>query len=392
MRSLWRPTCLTLMATLLAGPAGAEAYEIHAILPLTGGAAFIGQAVQQTMQVSEAMVSDAGGIRGRPVRFIYHDDQSTPQIAVQIANQVLATRPAVILGSSISANCNAMAPLMANGPVMYCLSPGVHPPAGSYVWSASVSSADYLNALLRYFRLKGWTRIAVITTIDSSGQDADRGIAEMLALPENRGMKLAQHAHFTPTDVNAAAQIELIKTASPQAIIVWATGASVATIFRGLIQAGVDVPLASSTSTMMYAQMKQYGAFLPKQLYFATPEWIANGDSRIAADKVVAAQQKQFFVHMEKAGVPLDAASETVWDASRLVVAALDKLGPAATAAQLRTYLAQLQGFEGVDGIYDFVATPQRGIDVKNTVVVRWNPNVKYWDVVSKPTGVPLAD
>ena len=45
-----------------------------------------------------------------------------------------------IIGSAIVAMCNAMAPLMQNGPVMYCFSPGIHPAKGSYVFS-SVSTA-----------------------------------------------------------------------------------------------------------------------------------------------------------------------------------------------------------------------------------------------------------
>jgi hypothetical protein len=42
---------------------------------------------------------------------------------------VLAEKPAVILGSGLLAMCAAIAPLMQNGPVDYCLSPSFHPNA-----------------------------------------------------------------------------------------------------------------------------------------------------------------------------------------------------------------------------------------------------------------------
>ncbi len=252
--------------------AGEAAYEIDTIVPLTGGAAFVGKSMQDTMQLSEKTLNKAGGIGGRPLHFVFHDDQSKPQVAVQLANAAVAKRPAVIFGSSITAMCNAMAPLVANGPVMYCLSPGVHPPAGSYMLTANVSSVDYLTALIRYFRLNGWVRIAVITTIDSSGQDADRGLDELARASENRDITFVERAHFDPTDVSVGAQIERIRAAKPQALIAWATGASIATAYRGLAQAGLDVPVAPSTSTMVQGQIRQYEAFLPRQLYFATTE------------------------------------------------------------------------------------------------------------------------
>src|SRR5258708_34393994 len=140
---------------------------------------------------------------------------------------------------------------------MSCLSPGVHPPAGSYMLTANVSSVDYLTALIRYFRLNGWVRIAVITTIDSSGQDADRGLDELARASENRDITFVERAHFDPTDVSVGAQIERIRAAKPQALIACATGASISTAYRGLAQSGLDVPVAPTTSTMVQGHITQ---------------------------------------------------------------------------------------------------------------------------------------
>src|SRR5579862_5215857 len=120
------------MAVAVLGAAGpASAYDINTILPLTGGASFLGKEEQQTLQLAEPMINKAGGIQGQLVHFIYYDDQSNPQIGVQLANRVIAAKPAVLLGSSLVSICSAMAPLMQNGPAMYCLSPGIHPPKDS---------------------------------------------------------------------------------------------------------------------------------------------------------------------------------------------------------------------------------------------------------------------
>ena len=175
---------------------------------------------------------------------MFYDDQTNPQTGVQLANHVIAAKPAVLLGSSLVAVCNAMAPLMQDGPAMYCFSPGIHPPAGSYVFTSSVSTLDLADAMIRYFRLKGWTRIALMTSADATGQDAEHGLDEVLARPENKDVTVVERAHFNITDVSVAAQIEHIKAANPQALIAWSTGTPIATVFKGIIQAGLDIPIA----------------------------------------------------------------------------------------------------------------------------------------------------
>jgi hypothetical protein len=73
-------------------PSSGTPYEINAILPLTGGAAFLGQAEGQTLQTLERFVNSKGGIQGRPIHIVIQDNQTSPQLEVQLANQVLAKR------------------------------------------------------------------------------------------------------------------------------------------------------------------------------------------------------------------------------------------------------------------------------------------------------------
>ncbi len=252
----------------------AENYDINVILSLTGPGAFLGKGEQQSLQFAEKAVNDAGGIQGRPLNFIFHDDQTNPQIAVQLATDVMAPKPAVILGSSLVATCRAMMPLMADGPVMYCFSPGIHPDAGSYVFTASVSTVDLADAAIRYFRMKGWKRFGLIFSTDASGQDAEKNIDALLQKPENKDIQVTSREHFNTTDVSVSAQIENIKAAKPQALIAWSTGAPIATVFRAIQQAGLDVPVATTDGNMTYAQMTQYKDFLPRQLYIPAAQWV----------------------------------------------------------------------------------------------------------------------
>ena len=392
MFGYWIAAALLLagLATAPRPAAAADPYEIHAILSLTGGASFLGKAEQQSIQLIEKWANANGGIRGRPLRFVFHDDQSSPQVAVQLASQVVALKPAVQIGPNLVAMCNAAGALMKDGPVMYCLSPGIHPPAGSYVFTSSVSTVDLSKALIRYFRLRGWTNIAVMTSTDASGQDAERGIKGNLALPENKDVKVVAQEHFAPTDVSVAAQIEKIKAAKPQAMIAWSTGSPAGTIFKAIAQAGLDIPVGTTDGNMTHAQMTQYAAFLPKQLYIPAAEWVMHG-SKTKREPAVEKAQALFEETFKAGGVEPDVASALAWDPTMVLIDALRKLGPTATATQVRDHLSKLKGYAGVDGIYDYQQVPQRCLDVNNAVVTLWNPAKKNWEPVSQPAGTPLG-
>jgi branched-chain amino acid transport system substrate-binding protein len=370
--------------------APANAYDINVILPLTGGASFLGKEEQKALQLAEPSINKAGGIHGQPLHFIFYDDQSNPQTGVQLTNRVVASKPAVILGSSLVAICNAMAPLMQNGPAMYCFSPGIHPPKGSYVFTSSISTLDLADALLRYFRLKGWTRVAFMTSADATGQDAERGLNEVAGRPENKDITVVERAHFNTTDVSVAAQIEHIKAANPQALIAWSTGTPIATVFKGIVQAGLDVPVGTTNGNMTYAQMTQYAAFLPKQLYIPAAEWVPH-EGMITLDPAVEQAQQQFFDIFKAANAKPDIAATLAWDPAMIVIDALRHLGADATPEKVRDYIANLKGFAGINGVYDFAKNPQRGLDVQGAIITLWSPTRQTWELVSKPTGIPLG-
>ncbi len=392
-RKLCRAIPLSLFAIFLLAFEGAgvpaRAYDINVILPLTGGASFLGKEEQKALQLAEPLLNTTGGIQGQPVHFEFYDDQSNPQTGVQLSNRVIGAKPAVVMGSSLVAVCNAMAPLMQDGPALYCFSPGIHPPAGSYVFTSSVSTLDLADAMIRYFRLKGWTRLAFMTSADATGQDAEHGLDEVVGRPENKDITVVERAHFNTTDVSVAAQIEHIKAANPQALIAWSTGTPIATVFKGIIQAGLDIPIGTTNGNMTYAQMNQYAAFLPKRLYIAAPEWVQH-DGVIKLDPAVEAAQARFFDAFKAANAKPDIAATLAWDPVMIVVDALQHLGPNASAQQVRDYIAALKGFAGINGIYDFTKIPQRGLDVQAAIVTLWSPTAQTWQLVSKPTGIPL--
>src|ERR1039458_10352248 len=57
--------CASLLGVFGANPP--VPYKINVILPLTGGAAFLGKGEQQTLQLLQSTVNKEGGISGQPL-------------------------------------------------------------------------------------------------------------------------------------------------------------------------------------------------------------------------------------------------------------------------------------------------------------------------------------
>lgn len=386
-----RSAALVALVALLvaAGPRaglGAEApYEIDALLGLTGSSAFVGQSQQKTLLGLEAYVNAQGGINGRPVHFAIRDNQTNPAVTVQLADAAIAQKAPVLLVSGLVTSCQAIAGLVKDGPVEYCLSPALYPAKDSFAFSSSVSTHDCLAAMLRYFRARGWKRIATITSTDATGQDADRNLADVLARPENKDVTLVDQEHFAPGDVGVSAQMAKIKAAAPQLLIAWTSGTPFGTVLRGIKDAGLDVPLATTNGNMTYAQMKQYAALLPKEVYFPGVAFLAGE----AANPAMKRLQDAYYAAMKQQGIPPDTPSGNAWDPALIVIDAVRHLGTSATADQIRRYILGLHGYSGIGGVYDFRTGNQRGLGENAILVVRWDPAKETWVAVSRFGGAP---
>jgi len=387
---------LALAAALLLAGSGAgasaandEPFVIDAFVSTTGPNSFNGKYTQEALQVFEGYANRTGGIRGRPIRFAFSDDQSNPQVAVQLLSLVKAKNPAVIIGSDAVAPCGAMAPLVSGGPVMFCTSPGLDAPRGSYAFAATSSVRALLGGCVRYLRLRGYTKLALITATDAMGEMSDRYAQDAFTLPENKALVMVAHERFNPSDINISAQIAHIKSAGPEAILAWATGPAFGNVLHGLSDAGVSVPVATSGGNGNPQQVKAYASYLPPELVLSglpqdlSAEQLGNTPIRHAIDEFRSA-------FAAAGATPSPGTSPYVWDPAAIVLSAFRALGTGATAAQMHDYIENLHGFVGMNGTYDFRIGDQHGLTVASLVVTRWDPAAGRFVAVTGLGGNPL--
>lgn len=385
MRFTFVAILCTLFAVQSAPTRAAEPFNIDVILSLTGYAGFIGAQHQLALKGLEEAVNRTGGIQGQPLHFTIVDDQSNPATATQLASQIIAKGAPIILGPSLTGDCEAVFPrIVENGPLTYCFSPALYPSAGTYAFASGPSTRDLNVAALRYFRLRGWKRVALLSTTDASGQDGEKQGLAGLALPENKSLELVANEHFGVADLSIAAQISRIAAAHPQAILAWVTGTPTGTALRGIHDNGLDVPVMLNAGDIVKKQIADYASFVPSTLLFPgllymTPE---------LASPAVRATQTQFIDAFSAQQAAATVPGAFGYEPARVAVEAFRHVGTRATAKQLRDYIESIKGFPSINGLMNFTDGSQRGSSASGVVIVRWDNQNQTFVPVSKPGGV----
>jgi branched-chain amino acid transport system substrate-binding protein len=386
-RTLAAVAAACVLSAALPEPArSAEPFEIPVMISQTGAAAFLGNEQRQSYTILQGFVNKSGGIRGRPLKFVFYNDQSSPQVGLQIVNELVAKGTTAFLGSSFAQVCAAVMPLVnKNGPVEYCLSPGVHPVAGSFVFASSVSTRDIVSVMFRFLRERGWKNVAFITSTDQTGQDFERAFDASLALRENAAFSAVAREHFAPNDIGVSAQMVRIKAAAPQAVFAWSVGSPFGTLLHGLNEAGLDVPVLSSNGNMVFAQLAQYASFMPAQMYFPGTTALVPGT---IGPGPIRAKQARFYKAFAAAGDPRpDNPNNTAWDPAMILIDAYRHLGTDASAAAIRDFIHGQHGWTGINGVYDYSDPEQRGLGASALVMYRYDAKTTLFTAVTRPGG-----
>lgn len=361
----------------------------HVLLSETGAGAFLGSRGATSLKAQAAYINSQGGINGHPIKLDLADNQSSPSTNVSLATSWISQGVHFIMNGSLVGVDSAVDALATpNGPFIYDLSPGVHPKAGSMIFSSDISTKSLITADLTWFKSKGYTKIAALTSTDGSGVDGLNQLKTVLAEPQFSSFKLLTSQTFNPSAVSVSTQLSVIKAANPQALVVWTTGAPFGTVVKGMSALGMsNLPTTTTAGNDPYAELHTLSKYLPKNLYIACgPQNIPL--SQLPAGPVKTQDSIFHKVITAAGGHPSDAYGLT-WDPMQLIVGALQKLGVNASAKQILNYMENLHNVAGIDGVYNTSVSNHRGLATKDLYVATWNGS--ELTAVSGPGGAPKA-
>lgn len=361
---------------------------LDVMLPMTGQAAFSGQAENQTLAAFEKYVNGTGGVRGQQIHFDVHDDQTSPPVALQLANAAIAQHVPVLFGSAVVATCaSAGAALAASGPVQFCFSPGYSPPKDSYSFATGATILALTRTILMYAKLRGFHRVAFLGSTDATGIASAAVNTELFKSPDLSALEEVADERVSTGDVSADAQMAKIKAAHPDVLWTSTSGTVFGTVVHAMSDVGLDVPVLTTTANASAAQLKPLTPILPRELYFnGVPFQL--GD--LLRDANLRRQGKAFADAFKAIGVEPTPLHTLSWDPLLITITAMRQYGPSMTAEQLKSYTLGLRHFPGLNGNYDFSSGDQHGLDSNAVVIVGWDRDKQEFFPASQLGGVPI--
>jgi branched-chain amino acid transport system substrate-binding protein len=369
-------------------PAQTKPYVIYVILSLTGNAASLGADEAAGFRAYEKVVNRTGGLFGQPLRFEIYDDQSNAATAVSLLGPILATKPVIVFGSTLAGQTQAMAALVKdNGPVLYGSTPNFNPEKNGYAFSAGCSTVYYSSAALRFYRMRGMTRVGAVANTDASGQNNLLGLDAAMAGADGKTMTIVDTERFGLTDIGISSQAARLKAAKPDVIFGFPNGTEFGTALHGFADSGIDLPVYTSAANFTPILLERLKSVLPSELTSTAFSFV---DRNRSASDPLRAPIEEFYAEMDVAHLQATVAHLFAWDPARIVVTQLRKLGPKATAAQLRDAILAQKHFPGIAGYYDFSSGDQHGLSQEALLVIKNDPKTPgKITVVSKPGGAP---
>lgn len=363
-------------------------YVIHAVLSKTGQGAFLGSREAKALTGLFDSVNSSGGIDGHQIKLDIKDNQSNPSTSVSIANNWVAKKVPFIFNGSIAAAAKAVDALAtSNGPLIYDLTPVNQAPAHSYIFNSGISYKLDLEAILNMVKSKGISKVAFLNTTDVSGASGWPVMKELIASSKYSGIKVVSHQTYDPTSVNATTQMSVIKSAKPQALIIWTTGAPIGTALHAQNSLGMSsLPVFTSAGNAVSGELHHLSSVLPAHIYFPVgPLYLSPSSLPSNLRSVVSGFQSM----VSKAGGTPNDGWGLAYASGLMLISALKKLGVNATAAQLKNYFQHLSNFPNVYGVMDLSPTDHNGISLNGVYMATWNGSA--FVKASGPGGVPLG-
>ena len=370
-----RTLLLALLALLwpLAPAAAQEPYRIGAIFSITGPGSSLGIPERDTALMLEAEINARGGVRGpdgtrHPLKLVIYDDASDETKAVLAAKKLIdEDRVAAIVGTTLSGTSLAILDTVqrAEVPLVSCAAAiKIVEPAAERKWVFKTPQSDHLivGVLVDYLKAKGLTRVGWLNVDYAFGQ---LGWLEFEQAATRGGLTIVANEKFGQKDVDMTAQLTRVKTAAPQAVIVWSIPPSASIATRNYADLGLRAPLLQSHGVGNKKFIDLAGAaangvrFPAGKLLVA--EQLADDDPQ---KRVLLAYARDFEVRYG----PRNTFGGHAWDAVQLVVKALEKAGP--HRAGVRAAIERTRNFVGITGVFDFSPADHNGLDRRAATMI----------------------
>lgn len=329
-----------------------------------------GQAAVIGMQAAIDDINAAGGLLGKKIALVVRDDTSAPPKSIQNMSDLIDNeKVAAVFGPTNSGNAMAWKhiPNQKKIPVMGNVGSGtditkpMSPGADNYMFRVSMVDREQVAALMVYAK-KTAKVLGYMAETTGYGQG---GLKDVTEIGEMHGLKPAAVERFAVADTDMTSQLNKMKAAGVDTVVVWAQGTPIAQLMRSMEKINYFPQVLTSWAADNVTFYDAAGKTLAEKPIFM----------RTIGEERNAVQQKLY----DRVGSKLKAPSAFSfalhgYDSVQLMAAAMKQAGSTDGAA-VKAALEDLRApVAGVLKTYEkpFSKTDHEALTAKDLVWIKW--------------------
>jgi len=346
--------------------------KIGVLAELTGPLAASGNYVKMSAEAFADAKNAAGGIEGHRVEIVVVDTQSKPEQAIaglrRLANDdgvhfvvCCGTSPTSIAVKPISQQLKI--PVIATGQSPDVISP---PAEAQWIFRPNLSQEISLRQQLQDIKDAGLKRIAFLGVNNAFGKVPSDLV---IGLAPQFGLELVGNQLFENTATDVKAQLALLNSGKPEAILVWAIGPAATLASKNVTELAIKAPIYHSMGAANAEFLRDGGVSVEGNYVAATHVMLEEADIPVgsAEMRLVSAYNKAWQTMHGKVGGEF---GRTPWDGLVLLEAAiagqsinLSDIG--ASRKAIRDRIEALQNHQALVGVLSFKADDHAGLSDK---------------------------
>ena len=331
-----------------------------------------GQAAVLGMQAAIEDINAAGGVLGKKLELIVRDDTSAPPKSIQNMSDLIDNEKVVVVFGPTNSG-NAMAwkhipnqkkvPVIGNVGSGTDITKAMSPGADNYMFRVSMVDRDQVAALMAYVKKNPASKVVGLMA-ETTGYGSG-GLKDMEQIAELQGIKPAATERFAVGDTDMTSQLNKMKAANVDTIVVWAQGTPIAQLMRSMEKINYFPLVLSSWAADNVTFYDAAGKALAEKPLFM----------RTVSENKTPAQQKLY----DRVGSKLKAPSSFSfalhgYDSVQIAAAAIKQAGSTDGAA-IRAALEDLKTpVNGLLKTYQppFSKTQHEALTAKDFVWIKW--------------------
>jgi branched-chain amino acid transport system substrate-binding protein len=222
----------------------AEPIRLGMVLSVTGRLGPFGEPMKKAAEATVADINKKGGVLGRPVQLFLEDDQSSPTTAVIAATKLIRDlKVAAIIGPTGSDAGMSMIPLCDQEQVPFLVIAPVTSPFRKWVFMPLPGDIVMTQSVLNAAQSLGAKKIAILNDTARFGMNGYKNLLELLKQHPDISVV---HESFETSDANMVPQLSKIRSANPDLLLLYTTGAPAAVVAKNYKQLGMTLPVLCS--------------------------------------------------------------------------------------------------------------------------------------------------